>query len=239
MTTDQHERDTYEERLLSELRAYVAERPSGGAVVATRRPRRVSRLAVVGAGAAVVAAGVVVATGGDDANAAYAVEAQDDGSVTVEIHKLEDADGLEAKLRAAGVPAVVKYLPIGKSCKEGWFQPARGAAGPGSVSGSRVNGADGPTTFTIDPGTLGPDQTLVITTSTGRAPGPVAADGAGELHMTAIGMAVAQGPVGECEVVTAPPVDVAPMPVGAGGGSVQRSGGPGETGPSFDVQQAP
>ncbi len=198
-----------------------------------------ARLAVVGAGAAVVAAGVVVATGGDDANAAYAVEAQDDGSVTVQIHKLEDADGLEAKLRAAGVPAVVKYLPIGKSCKEGWFQPVRGAAGTGSVSGSRQDGASGPTTFTIDPGTLGPDQTLVITTSTGRAPGPVAAEGAGELHMTAIGMAVAQGPVGECEVVTAPPVDVAPVPVGAGGGSVQRSGGPGETGPSFDVQQAP
>lgn len=245
MTTEQHERDTYEERLLSELRAYVAERPPSGTPVAVERRRRLPKVALAGVAAAAVAGGVVVATGGDTASAAYAVEPQGDGSVTVEIRKLEDAEGLQAKLREAGVPAVVKYLPIGKSCKEGWFEPARDPVQRATMSGSMVDRRDGPTTFTIDPGTLQPGQTVVITTSTGSvSPSPGAA-GDGDIEMTSIGMAVAQGPVGQCEVVAAPPDDLAPMPVGAGGGSDERTSGPSvqdgsaQTGPSVDVQPAP
>jgi hypothetical protein len=225
MTTDQHERDTYEERLLSELRAYVAERPRSGTPVAVQRRRRLPKLALAGAATAAVVGGVVIATGGDGASAAYAVEAQGDGSVTVEIRKLEDADGLQAKLREAGVPAVVKYLPIGKTCKQGWFEPANDPGQRTSLSGTTSDGGQGKATFTIDPGTLRPGQTVVITTSTGSAPAPAGVPAEGNVHMTAVGMAIADGPVGECEVVDGPLDDPAPMPIGAGGGSIERLDG--------------
>jgi hypothetical protein len=230
MTTEQHERDTYEERLLSELRAYVAERPQTGTPVAVERRHRLPKVALAGAAAAAVAGGVVIATGGDGASAAYAVEQQGDGSVTVEIRKLEDAEGLQAKLRDAGVQAVVKYLPIGKTCASGWFTPATGGPGHGTVSGSSIaGGADSPTTFTIDSGMVGPGQTLVITTSTGAVAAPASGGGGTpQGQMAAIGMAVAQGAVGQCEIVDAPADGAPPMPVGAGGRSLQVHGeGPG------------
>jgi len=98
----------FEDRLLHELLAIVAARPAPASVT-SRRPRW-GRLALAGAGVAAALAGVVVlASGGDVASRAYALQARPDGTVTVSIEKLSDADGLERSLRAAGVPAVVDY----------------------------------------------------------------------------------------------------------------------------------
>jgi hypothetical protein len=139
--------------------------------------------------AAAATAGVFFLSTGTQA--AYAVTKNADGTVTVEIDSLSDAAGLQAKLQAAGVNAVVEYLPAGKMCKQPWFTPA-GVGAAGGMYGSEVGRtSDGATQFTIS-GNLPADATLVITTQTG--PG-------GE---RALGIAWAQGDVPPCEVVDAP-----------------------------------
>lgn len=199
MTMDQHTEQRFEERLLAELRRSIVAAPSAsadrrraGRPFAAAGMRR--RLALVGGTSAVLA---VVAAAGvpflvDGGTPAYAVSTNDDGTVTVEINALSDAAGLERKLREAGVPARVEYLPSGKACAEPWFTPAAPRSGEGpSMSGVEV--ADGGRTrFTIDPGTLGPDETVVIQTQVG---------GAGQ---SSVGVAFAQGEVGPCELVDAP-----------------------------------
>lgn len=173
----------FEERLLVELRNHV---PVG-------RGRRLPRLALAGGFAAALAAaaivGVFVLTTGTQA--AYAVTKNADGSVTVQIDSFTDAAGLEAKLHAAGVPAVVNYLPIGKTCKQPWFTPAAPAEGGMSSTSSVGQNGDGATTFTITSDQLG-KNTLVITTQTG--PG----------NAQALSMGFAQGDVPPCQVVDAP-----------------------------------
>jgi hypothetical protein len=122
----------FEGRLLEQLRQIVAERPAPAASP-HRRPQR-SRLVMAGAGvAAATAAVAVVATSSDVTPRAYAVAPRSDGSVTVQIHSLRDAAGLQSSLRAAGVPAVVDYVPDGGS---GCAGPGPGhAPGPGAGSG--------------------------------------------------------------------------------------------------------
>ena len=115
----------FEERLLNELRDVVA---AGPVDRGQRRPVwRGPRLVLAGGLAALLAAaagaGVFLLTAGTQA--AYAVTRNADGTITVEIDSLTDAAGLEAKLRAAGVSAVVEYLPAGKMCKR-----PRPGAGP-------------------------------------------------------------------------------------------------------------
>jgi len=125
MTTSQ----SFEDRLLHELRLVVADRPAPAAAPA-RRSRRLRRplfgVAVVAAGAAAIA---VVAGTGSRTPSAYAVEPQANGAVTVTIHSLQDAAGLQRKLRAAGVPAVVDYAAGGVPCVAGATPPAGGAYG--------------------------------------------------------------------------------------------------------------
>jgi hypothetical protein len=181
----------FEERLLRELRSQVAAPPADRG---QRRPLWRGRRPVLAGGlaavlAAAATAGVFFLSTGTQA--AYAVTKNADGTVTVEIDSLSDAAGLQAKLQAAGVNAVVEYLPAGKMCKQPWFTPA-GVGAAGGMHGSEVGRtSDGATQFTIS-GNLPADATLVITTQTG--PG-------GE---RALGIAWAQGDVPPCEVVDAP-----------------------------------
>jgi hypothetical protein len=104
----------FEERLLQHLRQVVADRPAPNPAVASApAPRRTHgrRFVLAGAGgvAAVAAAVAVIASSGGVTESAYAVTPRADGSVTVKISSLSDAAGLERALRAAGVPAVVRY----------------------------------------------------------------------------------------------------------------------------------
>jgi hypothetical protein len=125
----------FEDRLFEQLRDVVAAR---SAPTPRRRARR-ARLVLAGAGvAAATAVAAVVATGGD-VTPAYAVQPGADGSVTVRIHSLRDAAGLQRELRAAGVPAVVDYAPAGCAAGEtggGGTTRSGGAADSGpSLSG--------------------------------------------------------------------------------------------------------
>jgi hypothetical protein len=179
----------FEERLLHELRSVMKEQPVDRG---QRRPlRRGPRLVLAGGLAAAVTAAAVAGVFFFSAGtpAAYAVTRNADGSVTVEIDSLTDAAGLHAKLRAAGVNAVVEYLPAGKMCKQPWFTPAARAGGTQESSVGRSSG--GTTRFTIS-GDLPADRTLVVTTQTG--PG----------NEQALGLAWAQGDVPPCQVVDAP-----------------------------------
>lgn len=107
--------DNFEKRLLTELRQVSAENPAPANEAEAARPRKYGRFAAAGAGLAAVVAGIVIYTStGDNTPSAYAVEKQDDGKVAVEITDLEKADGLEASLVAAGVPAEV--MPVATVC---------------------------------------------------------------------------------------------------------------------------
>lgn len=182
----------FEERLLQELRTVVADRPAEGGQPSRSRTWRRPRMVLVAGLAAVLAVaaitGVFLFSSGTPA--AYAVTKNDDGTVTVKIDSLTDAAGLESALQAAGVSAVVEYLPEGKMCKQPWFTPAGHAAGGTQQSSIGLN-TDGSTTFTIS-GDRPAGDTLVVSTQTGP-------DGE-----QALGMGWAQGTVPACQVVDAP-----------------------------------
>jgi hypothetical protein len=170
---------TFEDRLLTELRQRVAANPAP--------PRRRGRLVLAGGGVVAAAtAAVIVAVGGGAS--AYAVEKAGDGAVTVHIRSLSDAAGLQRELRAAGVPAIVRYgddeHPCGAppSAPTGEFGTNVGTddSGPSTtevgtppaggrkvVSTSSLARTDDGVVFTIDPGELQPGDHVYITTSTG------------------------------------------------------------------------
>ena len=194
---------TFEDRLLDELRAVGAARPAPITSTPARRAPR-ARLGLAAGAVAATVAGILVASGGNSATPAYAVDRRPDGSVSVEINSLRDAAGLQKKLRAAGIPAVVNYTPMGKTCRE----PRGRSATPGTPGRDSMKVGvrkDHSATFTIPRGDLRPGQTLVITASTGGS-------------ATSIGTAVLQGPIAPCKLVDAPPLP-------AGGGAGLNTGG--------------
>jgi hypothetical protein len=137
----------FEDRLLAQLRRVVAESPDPVPTPVPHR-RHVPRARLALAGVSVAAAAtvaVIAATGGSVTPNAWAVEPGPHGEVTVAIRGLEDADGLQHRLRAAGVPAVVDYVPNdAHGCVAGGPVPGRagGAAIPGPASGVAVGGTE-------------------------------------------------------------------------------------------------
>jgi hypothetical protein len=179
----------FEERLLQELRTVVATQPAPSPTPVVHRPARRGRLAAGGLAVAAVAAGALVVAlgaGGGVVPSAFAVKHAADGTVTVQIHSLRDAAGLERGLRAAGVPAEVEYAPesapacrapkgaeSGVTARTGSGggpstdeQGVPAAGGRGKVTSAVRVGDDG-VTFTIDPGTLKTGDKVFITTSDG------------------------------------------------------------------------
>jgi len=203
----QSQESEYARRLRAELRAIVVEHGAGRAAQTatsgtTIRPawrRRGPRLAFAGAAVTALAAvTLVVSAGGGDTPTAFAVEAQPEGEISVEISSLEDAKGLEEALDEAGVPASVNYLASGMTCKEPRFQPAPWPEGARAISVARISG-DGPFTFSgplhfsLTQDAVLPEQTLVITASE-SAQGFFSADTQVE---------VAEGTVAPCEPIPA------------------------------------
>ncbi|GII64532.1 hypothetical protein Skr01_46170 [Sphaerisporangium krabiense] len=111
---------TFDEKLLGELKAYMAERQAAG-----RAPRRTGRRLVMAVGAVGVAAAAAVTipmvTG--SATPAYAVTKNPDGSVTLTIREFRDPDAVERSLAAVGVPADIAYMPLGKWCDRNRYRP--------------------------------------------------------------------------------------------------------------------
>jgi hypothetical protein len=194
-------RDRFEERLLTELRAHVAR--TADAHTPARAPQRARRrialrprpIAAAGGLLAAAAVAVVLASGGDGADPAYAVTPQSDGSVTVSVTSLDDAAGLQAALRDAGVNAVVRTVPVGKMC-----EPNAPTKAPQSERGMVVGGATktgGATTFTVSADGIRDGDALLITTSGEGTDGP-----------SSISFAMVDGGDTSCTIVDAP----APLP---------------------------
>jgi hypothetical protein len=141
------------------------------------RTRGSMRLVLSGAClSAATTAVVLFATGGNVASPAYAVESNPDGTVSVQINSLKDADGLQQKLRAAGVPAVVRYIPASdlENCPAGGPAGIRDTNGAPPKDGStrKVTSStsvdqDGHATFTLNPSDLDRDEHVLVTTSDG------------------------------------------------------------------------
>jgi hypothetical protein len=190
----------FEDRLLAELRELVANQPGPVAAVRpTGRRRRPTRFVVGSVAATAVVAGLVLAaTWSDNVSPAFAVDRQPDGSVTVTVKRLSDAQGLERQLRAAGIPAVVNYAPAGKACR-GPGTPAR-VRGLGPVHAGAVGSAapGQPTTFHLSRNMVPPGETLLMTASGANGP-------------TSVGVAVVKGRVSSCT-----PVGVGTPPPGGG-----------------------
>ncbi|MFT3866619.1 MAG: hypothetical protein QM729_20345 [Solirubrobacterales bacterium] len=227
MNQGSDQQTNFEERLLAELRAVVAERrtlpateapaTSGGGGIDVRR--LAPRLALGGAGVAAVAAAVLaISSGTDDTSSAFAVEPQGEGNVRVEISSLEDAKGLEKALDDAGINSDVNYVEAGKTCREPRFEAAGGTpAKPVRMSLGIKQEPDG-TVFTINRDAVEAGQTLVVTAS----PGPGGQPGA------AVQVQVAEGAVGACVPVPAPsggPTNAVPPTNGGSAAGTSKSGG--------------
>ncbi|HEU5104652.1 MAG TPA: hypothetical protein VFU11_02300 [Solirubrobacterales bacterium] len=145
MTQQQKPDDNFEERLLTRLKAEVAERGAEAARLeaeeaSTAAPawrRRAPRLAFAG-GAAVAALATVIAinAGSGNGSKAFAVETQDGGGTTIKVNSPEDAPGLEAALAEAGIRSQITWLPAGMTCSEPRFEPSTVEA----VMGGTVRG---------------------------------------------------------------------------------------------------
>jgi hypothetical protein len=185
--------DNFEDRLLTELRQVVADQPEPKvtglpARARSARRRRYTRGALAGGGlVAAIGAGLIIA--GSGGSAAYAVESHSDGTVTVEVKSYEDAPGFESALRAAGIPAVVDYVPAGKTCKAGRFTPVPND----QIKLIATIGPNGLFGLTLNRSQLEPGDTLVFTGYLGR-------------NTSATTLGFARGAVKPCELVDAPKV---------------------------------
>jgi hypothetical protein len=137
--------NTFEDKLLAELRTVVAERPDD---VRRKRP---TRLLVGIAASLTLAAGTAVAVPVlGSSSPAFAVSKQSDGTVQVKIYRPKDGAELEKQLKAVGVPADVEFLPQGETCHR---TPAgeRPASGPAALELMRDTTKDGGYVLVLHP----------------------------------------------------------------------------------------
>jgi hypothetical protein len=140
MTTTRKTGHTFEDRLLGELQREIALRAADRTEEEpVRRSRVTPRRALVALAACAVAAGVVVAvpssTGGSPA---YAVERNDDGTVTVSMDDItlsvDELQGLSERLRADDISVTVDKPrdghvcahPRGEAYQPGWIREFSG-----------------------------------------------------------------------------------------------------------------
>ncbi|MFF0726964.1 hypothetical protein [Streptomyces sp. NPDC004134] len=191
----------FEERLLGELKQVVAERAAEEAAVARPEPvavraprprRRMWAGLTASVGVAAAGAAAVVALPAMGGSAAYAVEKNDDGSVSVTVEKYEDADGLERELEKHGVSAEVDYVRAGMWCQD---DRGEGVDRYGLFEHAPEQEAGGGMTFTLRPSEFRPGDHVVIVTSV---------SGSGDEITKQIGWQVVNGPVQPCNPAPIP-----------------------------------
>lgn len=229
--------DGFETALLRELSTVVREQadappstslPAMGPPTAHTERAGVRRWLIPVGVAAAGAAALAIAQPFGGAAPAFAVQEQD-GAVTVEIHRLEGPEALEAALAEHGIAAVVDYPEEGTMCSPGRYveaaspdQTPQEVAGtpPGSpvgsisAEGSSGQGSDGHTAFSI---TLDPadyvDRTLVLESMW-----------LGE-QVWVVGVGTATGEVGPCDPVPATGPQFEQGPPGTGPTGTTRDNG--------------
>ncbi|MBP2702209.1 hypothetical protein JOL79_00165 [Microbispora sp. RL4-1S] len=111
--------ETFEDRLLAQLKAEIAERAARKRALPSRRftgRRLLACAAVVGVVAAAAAAVPLVV---ESRHPAYALTRHPDGSITLRISEFRDPGKVEDDLARMGVRADITYLPLGKQCAFG------------------------------------------------------------------------------------------------------------------------
>ena len=239
--------ENFESRLLGQLKAHVAERGDEAArreavdQATSRTPvwrRRGPRLALAGVLAlAAVAVALIVAAGGSRTSTAFAVEPRPGGGVTIKIFSLEDASGVEAALKEAGMVCKEPHYKRSEVHGPGGGFGGGTMSGPGAVT---ISVGDPPRSrlgeykrgeisdaefqaslkeqanFNLDPKAFRPDQTVIIS----GAPVPYNGDPEGG---SITKYDVAEGKVEPCDPVPAPPG------AGANAFALTQAGGPGYT----------
>lgn len=146
--------DTFETALLNRLRDEVEQQPT-----VRSRPSRPKVL--LGAAAAVAAAAaMVVVIPGLGSTAAYSVQEGNSGTITVEVQRLEDAEGLESELAKFGVTANITYLPDRQECAPSRYTPVAR-----SLSGMQVSMGSELLRVTLPPGAVRDGETFVMAVS--------------------------------------------------------------------------
>ncbi|MEV4461520.1 hypothetical protein [Microbispora sp. NPDC049633] len=108
--------DTFEDRLLAELKAEIVAREARTHVPAVRR---IARPRILAGAAIAAAAAVAVPLVVGQQTPAYALTKNPDGSINLKINEFRDPDQVERDLAEMGVPADITYLPLGKKCADG------------------------------------------------------------------------------------------------------------------------
>jgi hypothetical protein len=195
----------FEQRLLRELRRVVSEnpRPATGERELATPPSRFGRglrlsLAAGVAAAAAIAVVSALSIGGGGGSKAWAVSSNPDGTVTVQIKSLADADGLQRKLAEAGIRSLVQYVPAGKTCAGGELAPPPGAVTQtkGDPSAPPPAGAQGQGYGFSSAGGKGADAGPV-TQSSGTP-------GSGDAPLTSSSLTVRTSPDGSVEFTISP-----------------------------------
>jgi hypothetical protein len=140
----------FEERLLDELKAVVAQRgadPDNATESAAPAPGRQRAPQLAFAVVAVLAVGaalLVLDSGSEKTSKAFAVEPQDGGGVTIKVYSPEDAAGLEGALGEAGIRSQVTWLSAGMACREPRFTPSSAKTSMGGTIGGMTMGGPAP-----------------------------------------------------------------------------------------------
>lgn len=146
--------DSFETALLTRLQEHVDQQPEA-------RPRFSRPRLLLGAAATAAAAAVmVVVIPGLGTTTAYSVQQGNSGTITVEVNRLEDAEGLEAELARVGVKADITYLPDKQECAPGRYTPVNR-----TLSGMRVAMGADLLRVTLPPGTVRDGETFVMAVS--------------------------------------------------------------------------
>ncbi|GAA0574865.1 hypothetical protein GCM10009534_06010 [Kribbella sandramycini] len=145
------------------------------------------------AGCVVLAAGVGVAVRliGEGTSAGYAVTTEADGMVKVRLYRLDRVEGLEERIRAAGIAAEVAHVPAGTYCRR--TPPAVEQFERGAVAYETAKESETTpfvSSMILDPKRFG-GMTLVLEI----------ADGGKYAKTGVLGQRVRTGSYGPCEVV--------------------------------------
>lgn len=187
-TTPPAELDTFESRLLAELRNEVADR----SLVAPRSRRTRRMTAALAAAAAVVVLGVLLAPG-PGTTPAYSVQEGNSGEVVVEVSRPEDAAGLERQLAEHGIAADITYLEWPLQCAEHRYPDAP----DDRQTGLRLTTGRDLLRVTLPPGAVRDGETFVLSLAHRTVPG-TEGDMDFATNEASVSFGVAAGPVAPC-----------------------------------------